>query len=143
MARDASTGPAGQPLRRLHSHCCGTAGDVITRRGAGALLARSARCDLPVDLFMVCRPVIDDLHIVQINPAPVRQRSLIPEQAIGQFASTIDDDTFGTAERLTPALLWHTLLRELRRPAMRRRERAAIARAAGPEGAIRAHITFG
>ncbi|GAA4120966.1 glycosyltransferase family 25 protein [Aminobacter aganoensis] len=82
-------GPA-RSLRRLHSLHEGGACYVVSRAAAARLIEVSEHFVLPLDMFVFGQPVIDDMNVYQMIPAPVRQKSTVETEAVGEFHSTID-----------------------------------------------------
>lgn len=104
-------------LRRLHSLHEGGACYVLSRAAAARLIAISEHFALPLDIFLFGRPVIEDMNVYQMIPAPVRQKSTVETEAVGEFHSTIDLYRFSELRpRQARSLrkLWHEFGRPFR-----------------------------
>lgn len=104
-------------LRRLHSLHEGGACYVVSRAAAARLIEVSEHFATPLDMFVFGQPVIDDMKVYQMIPAPVRQRSTVEAEAVGEFNSTIDISRFSEPRRKTKRSirkLWHEFGRPFR-----------------------------
>lgn len=131
-------------LRRLHSDSWGCAGYMITRRAAERLLEITEDFTEAVDLVVFGRDFIRHAIIYQMVPAPLKQKSMVREEAIGAFRSTIDLERFDAGRRdvQTPAgEITRKLKREFTRPF--RQARALYRRMKGVDRFKFDRVTFG
>ncbi|MCR4267010.1 glycosyltransferase family 25 protein [Nitratireductor sp. ZSWI3] len=117
LGRPAIPVAGARALHRLLSDHHGTAGYIIHRHEAELLLDETSTFQRPVDLAMFATGILSQkrLRVFQINPAPVRQRSLMKEETDPAFLSTMIYDAGAEAERSGRSLAGK-IVREAVRP---------------------------